>query len=90
MTGRLWTAPLELAGVFAVHGLQCAADGGHGATHAPAASVEVTASSTGHADALGIVVLLLVLLVPVLHLTGNSIGGPGSHVGSAPWDMRWP
>jgi hypothetical protein len=32
---------------------------------------------------LGIVVLLLVLLVAVLHLTGNSMGGPGSHLGAA-------
>lgn len=38
---------------------------------------------------LGVLVLLLVLLVLVLHLTGNSLGGPGSHLGSAellpPW-----
>jgi hypothetical protein len=32
---------------------------------------------------LGILVLLLVLLVAVLHLTGNSPGGPGSHLGMA-------
>jgi hypothetical protein len=32
---------------------------------------------------LGILVLLLVLLIAVLHLTGNSLGGPGSHLGSA-------
>ncbi len=32
---------------------------------------------------LGVVLLLLVLLVVVLHLTGNSLGGPGSHLGSA-------
>ena len=29
------------------------------------------------------IVLLLVLLVAVLHLTGNSPGGPGSHLGLA-------
>jgi hypothetical protein len=51
MTGRLWTVLLLLAGVLAVHGLQCAADGGHGATHVPAASVVLTTLSTGHADA---------------------------------------
>jgi hypothetical protein len=34
---------------------------------------------------LGLLVLLLVLLVAVLHLTGNSLGGPGSHLGSAAW-----
>lgn len=27
----------------------------------------------------GIIVLILVLLVGILHLTGNSLGGPGSH-----------
>jgi hypothetical protein len=32
---------------------------------------------------LGVLVLLLVLLVAVLHLTGNSPGGPGSHPGLA-------
>jgi hypothetical protein len=32
---------------------------------------------------LGVLVLLLVLLVVVLHLTGNSLGGPGSHLGFA-------
>jgi hypothetical protein len=52
MAGRLWTALLVLAGVFAVHGVQCAAgDGGHDAAHAPAASIVVTAVSPGHADA---------------------------------------
>ena len=32
---------------------------------------------------LGVLVLLLVLLVAVLHLTGSSLGGPGSHLGLA-------
>ena len=32
---------------------------------------------------LGLLVLLLLLLLLVLHLTGNSVGGPGSHLGSA-------
>ena len=36
---------------------------------------------------LGILVVLLVLLVAVLHLTGNSLGGPGSHLGSAEWGL---
>ncbi len=31
---------------------------------------------------LGVLVLLLILVVAVLHLTGNSAGGPGSHLGS--------
>ena len=30
---------------------------------------------------LGVLVLLLVLLVVVLHATGNSLGGPGDHLG---------
>jgi hypothetical protein len=38
---------------------------------------------------LGVVVLLLVLLIVVLHLTGNSMGGPGSHLGSAPGSPPW-
>jgi hypothetical protein len=28
----------------------------------------------------GVLVIALVLLVVVLHLTGNSLGGPGSHM----------
>lgn len=36
---------------------------------------------------LGLVVLLLVLLLAVLHLTGNSVGGPGSHLGVAAADL---
>lgn len=36
----------------------------------------------------GVVVLLLVLLVAVLHVTGNSLGGPGSHLGLHEWDLR--
>jgi hypothetical protein len=39
---------------------------------------------------LGSLVLLLVLLVAVLHLTGNSLGGPGSHLGSAAWSTWRP
>jgi hypothetical protein len=38
---------------------------------------------------LGVLVLLLVLLVVVLHLTGNSLGGPGSHLGSAVSGQLW-
>jgi hypothetical protein len=50
MAGRLWTALLVLAGVFAVHGAQCtAADGGHVATHPPTASIVLTALAPGHA-----------------------------------------
>ncbi|MGY1682424.1 hypothetical protein [Geodermatophilus sp. SYSU D01176] len=30
---------------------------------------------------LGALVLLLVLLVAVLHATGNGVGGPGDHLG---------
>ncbi len=30
---------------------------------------------------LGVLVLLLVLLVVVLHVTGNSLGGQGDHLG---------
>jgi hypothetical protein len=48
MTGRLWTALLTLASVFAVHGLQCAADGGH--------------PTTTTAGAAALVMLLTVLL----------------------------
>jgi hypothetical protein len=36
---------------------------------------------------LGVVLLLLVLLIAVLHLTGNSLGGPGSHLGVAGPDL---
>lgn len=36
-------------------------------------------------EALGVVVLVL---VAVLHLTGNSLGGPGSHLGLHEWDLR--
>lgn len=39
---------------------------------------------------LGVLVLLLVLLVVVLHVTGNSPGGPGDHLGlgtGAPGDV---
>ena len=32
---------------------------------------------------LGLVFVVLVLLALVLHLTGNSLGGPGSHLGEA-------
>ena len=41
------------------------------------------AGTPGWVRVLGILVLLLVLLVAVLHLTGNSPGGPGSHLGLA-------
>jgi hypothetical protein len=37
---------------------------------------------------LGVLVLVLVLLVAVLHLTGNSLGGPGSHLGLHAWVPR--
>jgi hypothetical protein len=37
---------------------------------------------------LGVVVLLLVLLVAVVHLTGNG-PGPGSHLGSAAGSPLW-
>ena len=37
----------------------------------------------------GVVVLVLVLLFVVLHLTGNSLGGPGSHLGSAEGNPLW-
>jgi hypothetical protein len=39
---------------------------------------------------LGLLVLLMVLLVAVLHLTGNSMGGHGSHLGSAAWGTGRP
>jgi hypothetical protein len=39
---------------------------------------------------LGVVVLVLVLILVVLHLTGNSLGGPGSHLGSAEPGLLWP
>ena len=39
---------------------------------------------------LGIVVLVLVLFLVVLHLTGNSVGGPGSHLGSVQPGLLWP
>jgi hypothetical protein len=39
---------------------------------------------------LGVVVLVLVLLLIVLHLTGNSLGGPGSHLRSAEQRLLWP
>ena len=32
---------------------------------------------------LGVLLLLLVVLIAVLHVTGNSLGGPGDHVGLA-------
>ena len=32
----------------------------------------------------GIVVIALVLLVVILHLTGNSLGGPGGHIPGLP------
>ncbi len=38
---------------------------------------------------IGVVVLVLVLLVAVLHLTGNSPGGPRSHLGGLhAWVLR--
>ena len=39
---------------------------------------------------LGIVVLVLAVLLVVLHLTGDSLGGPGSHLGSADPALLWP
>jgi hypothetical protein len=39
---------------------------------------------------LGFLMLLLVLLVMVLHLTENSMGGPGSHLGAAAWGVWRP
>lgn len=37
----------------------------------------------------GVVGLLLVLLVAVMHLTGNGHGCPGSHLGSAVTGQLW-
>jgi hypothetical protein len=52
---------------------------------------------------LGVLLLLLVLLTAVLHVTGNSLGGPGDHLGltagagasshdgaaTVPWCAAW-
>ena len=38
---------------------------------------------------LGVVALLLLLVLVVLHLAGNSLGGPGSHFGAADPGLRW-
>jgi hypothetical protein len=48
-----------------------------------------SARTPGWVKILGAVVLLLVLLVAVLHLTGNG-PGPSSHLGSAAGDLLWP
>ena len=53
----------------------------------PAAGTGQQAGTPRWVKVLGILVLLRVLLVAVLHLTGNSLGGPGSHLGSAAWGM---
>ncbi|MCA0144061.1 hypothetical protein [Blastococcus sp. LR1] len=37
---------------------------------------------------LALLVLLLALVFVVLHLTGNSVGGPGRHLGLA--ELSWP
>lgn len=37
-----------------------------------------------------IIVIVLVLLVIVLHLTGNSLGGPGSHMLPTPQGVQQP
>ena len=34
----------------------------------------------GWVKVLGIIAILLVVLVVILHLTGHSLGGPGSHM----------
>lgn len=39
---------------------------------------------------LALVALLLVVLLAVLHLTGNSLGGPGSHLPSPEQVVRLP
>lgn len=39
---------------------------------------------------LGVVLLVLALLIVVLHLTGGSIGGPGSLLGSTWVSPLWP
>lgn len=38
-----------------------------------------TAGTPRWVKVFGIIVILLVLLIGVLHITGNSLGGPGSH-----------
>jgi hypothetical protein len=70
MTGRLWTALLPLASVFAVHGPQCAADGGH-PTATTAAGDRGTGEpheSAGHLRTVCLAVLAtaLVMLLPAL------------------------
>jgi hypothetical protein len=40
---------------------------------------ESTASTPRWVKVFGIVVIVLVLVLGILHLTGNSLGGPGSH-----------
>ncbi|NEM04998.1 hypothetical protein [Geodermatophilus normandii] len=57
-----------------------------GADHTPAARQPV--GTPRWVKVLGVAVLLLVLLVAVLHLTGNSLGGPGSHLGLPVWVLR--
>ena len=34
-------------------------------------------------EALGVLLVLLIVLIAVLHITGNSLGGPGDHLGLA-------
>jgi hypothetical protein len=79
MAARLWTALLILAAVFAMHGLQCAADGAHASGAAHTTSVVAPAAAAG--------VDSHVAGIPTTAMTAAQIGaGPtvdGGH-GSAP------
>jgi hypothetical protein len=91
MAARLWTALLVLAGVFAMHGLQCstgADSAGHPASpagHAEAFFLAVTAVAPDHPHAVapaGIAQASAPMVaVPV---AGQAGSGPGSLTGAAP------
>jgi hypothetical protein len=53
----------------------------------PAPGAERPTGAPRWVKILGLVLLILVLLVVVLHLTGNSLGGPGGHLGAALRDL---
>jgi hypothetical protein len=49
----------------------------------PARGVGASPRTPRWAKVLGVLLVLLVVLIAVLHVTGNSLGGPGDHVGLA-------
>jgi hypothetical protein len=49
----------------------------------PARGVGASPRTPRWAKVLGVLLVLLVVLIAVLHVTGNSLGGPGDHLGLA-------